>query len=76
MSVYRCFTLYDYEREVFYLFVRRGFEPDKPWNKERLAVESYLKELQKEPPAKLLYQGTFGEWLGHYDAKASKSFIF
>lgn len=49
MSIYLCFTLYDYKREFFFLFIRRGFEISPEWNLTRVALEKKLNENKKDP---------------------------
>ncbi|KAM3142346.1 hypothetical protein pb186bvf_005503 [Paramecium bursaria] len=72
---FRCFIAYDYGREFFWIFIRRGFPLDKTWNLERLTLEGKIKEFSKKPEENTNYETDFGTYRLKYDTKAKCCFI-
>ncbi|CAD8045262.1 unnamed protein product [Paramecium primaurelia] len=84
-KVFRCFMMYDYNRQFFFMFIRRGFPIDKTWSNERNKLEKeimkkYLdpddpKAKPQEPPLSFKYKGDFGVYQAKYDKAAKCYFI-
>ena len=49
MSIVRCFALYDYNKEFFYCFIRRGFTINTAWSNQRNEIEKKIIEIKKKP---------------------------
>lgn len=62
--------MYDYNRQFFFMFIRRGFPIDKTWSNERNKLEKEImkklldpndpKAKPMEPPLNFKYKGDFG----------------
>lgn len=62
--------MWDYNRQFFFMFIRRGFPIDKTWSQERVKLENEIRAKQldpndpkakpKEPPEQFNYRGNFG----------------
>ncbi|CAD8153682.1 unnamed protein product [Paramecium octaurelia] len=84
-KVFRCFMMYDYNRQFFFMFIRRGFPIDKTWSNERNKLEKEImkklldpddpKAKPQEPPLTFKYKGDFGVYQARYDKSAKCYFI-
>ena len=62
--------MWDYNRQFFFMFIRKGFPIDKTWSQERVKLENEIKAKHldpndpkakpKEPPESFTYRGNFG----------------
>ncbi|CAD8071801.1 unnamed protein product [Paramecium sonneborni] len=85
VRIFRCFMMYDYNRQFFFMFIRRGFPIDRTWSSERNKLEKeILKKVQdpddpkakpQEPPLSFKYKGEFGVYQAKYDKEAKCYFI-
>ncbi|CAD8072640.1 unnamed protein product [Paramecium sonneborni] len=85
IKIFRCFMMWDYNRQFFFMFIRKGFPIDKTWAQERVKLEKELHAKQldpndpkakpKEPPEQFSYRGSFGQYKAKYDKKAKCYFI-
>ncbi|CAK64259.1 unnamed protein product (macronuclear) [Paramecium tetraurelia] len=85
IKIFRCFLMWDYNRQFFFMFIRKGFPIDKIWSQERVKLENQLRAKQldpndpkakpKEPPELFDYRGNFGQYKAKYDKKAKCYFI-
>ncbi|CAK79684.1 unnamed protein product (macronuclear) [Paramecium tetraurelia] len=85
IKIFRCFMMWDYNRQFFFMFIRKGFPIDKTWSQERVKLEAEIKAKQldpndpkakpKEPPEQFSYRGNFGQYRAKYDKKAKCYFI-
>ncbi|CAD8153928.1 unnamed protein product [Paramecium pentaurelia] len=85
IKLFRCFMMWDYNRQFFFMFIRRGFPIDKTWSQERVKLEEQLRAKQldpndpkakpKEPPELFDYRGNFGQYKAKYDKKTKCYFI-
>ncbi|CAD8066085.1 unnamed protein product [Paramecium sonneborni] len=85
VKIFRCFMMWDYNRQFFFMFIRKGFPIDKTWNQERVKLEKELQAKQldpndpkakpKEPPEQFSYRGSFGQYKAKYDKKTKCYFI-
>lgn len=48
-KVFRCFMMYDYNRQFFFMFIRRGFPIDKTWSNERNKLEKEIMKKYLDP---------------------------
>ncbi|CAD8174078.1 unnamed protein product [Paramecium pentaurelia] len=85
IKIFRCFMMWDYNRQFFFMFIRKGFPLDKTWSQERVKLETEIKAKQldpndpkakpKEPPEQFSYRGNFGQYKAKYDKKAKCYFV-
>lgn len=75
MTVFKCYMMFDYQREFFFLFLKYGIETNLQWIQTRLELEKKLQEQKKKPADEIIENCSYGTFRCKYDKKAS-NYIF
>ncbi|CAD8212281.1 unnamed protein product [Paramecium octaurelia] len=73
--IFKGFTIFDTQRQCFYMLIKRGFENDDLWKMQRTQIQQYLLKRSKDPLQHFFLNYEMGQFLFEYDNQAKNYFI-